>query len=497
MPAAVDQSALPSRYELFAEIGAGGMATVHLGRLTGPSGFSKVVAVKRLHRHNAVDPEFVSMFVDEARLAARIQHPNVVSTLDIVRREQELLLVMEYVHGVSLHVLGKEIRRRRRRLAPEVIAAVIGGALQGLHAAHSATDPNGVPLGLVHRDVSPQNLLVGADGICRVLDFGIAMADSRSQQTQDGRLKGKLSYMAPEQLEGGRIDRRVDVFAAGIVLWETLTGRRMFAGEHVGEIVGKVLAGRIEAPSTAGAETDAFDEVTLRALARSPDERYDSAIAMARAVEAAVTPATALQVADHVRAYLGPVLDEREAMVSGVRRGRALPTVSIPTETDAHEEPGLAPAIDDPPTTPIHDEEVHQSSLDARGTRSAQVEAAPAIAIPQNRERDDVATTVVPRGEPALAAAMVGPTASPRRQRWLLPVLLVGALVSVFGLMQVLPSRAPSAPAPSASLASSDAEAPRSAKNPAPPRASASDRAATPPTATSAPTSPPTATSGP
>jgi len=322
-----------SRYDLYSEIGAGGMATVHLARFLGPSGFAKVVAVKRLHRHNAVDPEFVSMFVDEARLAARIDHPNVVSTLDIVQGDEELLLVMEYVHGVSLHALMRRSRGSEEPLPAAIITALLGGALQGLHAAHEALDERGQPLGIVHRDISPQNLLVGADGVCRVLDFGIALAETRSHQTQDGRIKGKLSYMAPEQLEGERCDRRADIFATGVVLWEALTGRRLFQGKHVGEIVGRVLAGDVPPPSEAGASTNALDAVTAKALALDLDVRFPSALAMARALESAVMPATPLAVADFLRERWGEELTTREQLVSGMTQSVHAPVVSLATET--------------------------------------------------------------------------------------------------------------------------------------------------------------------
>src|SRR5262245_394878 len=150
------------------------MATVHLGRLLGPVGFSRTVAIKRLHAQFATDPEFVSMFLDEARLAARIRHPNVVPTLDVVATEGELFVVMEYVHGESLSRLIKEEARNGRRIPPRIAASLISGTLQGLHAAHEARDERGNPLNIVHRDVSPQNILVGSDGIARVLDFGVA-----------------------------------------------------------------------------------------------------------------------------------------------------------------------------------------------------------------------------------------------------------------------------------------------------------------------------------
>jgi serine/threonine protein kinase len=193
---------------MFGEIAAGGMATVHLGRLLGPVGFSRTVAIKRLHPQYAKDPDFVSMFLDEARVAARIQHPNVVPTLDVVSLEGELFLVMDYVAGESLGRLLRALRDRGPRVPPRIVGSIMTNVLYGLHAAHEARSERGEPLGLIHRDVSPQNVLVGLDGVARVLDFGVAKAAGRVQTTGDGQVKGKLSYMPPEQIAGGEIDRR-------------------------------------------------------------------------------------------------------------------------------------------------------------------------------------------------------------------------------------------------------------------------------------------------
>src|ERR1700733_14777693 len=180
------------RYALYDEIAAGGMATVHLGRLIGPVGFSRTVAIKRLHQQYAKNPEFVAMFLDEARLAARIRHPNVVPTVDVVAMEEELFLVMEYIQGESLSRLFRAASVAAAPIPRSVAVTIMAGVLHGLHAAHEAKTEHGQPLDIVHRDVSPQNVLVGVDGVARVLDFGVAKAAHRVQTTQDGRIKGKL-----------------------------------------------------------------------------------------------------------------------------------------------------------------------------------------------------------------------------------------------------------------------------------------------------------------
>jgi serine/threonine-protein kinase len=224
------------RYALHDEIAAGGMATVHIGRLLGPVGFSRTVAIKKLHARIIRD-RFVSMFLDEARVAARVRHPNVIGTLDVVALAGELFLVMEYVHGETLARLMRAVRDAGQSIPVPIIAAVMIGVLDGLHAAHEATNDRGEPLTLVHRDISPHNILVGTDGISRVLDFGIAKAAGRVQTTRDGQLKGKLSYMAPEQIHGN-VDTRTDVRRLGGAVGgagRTETVLRRERGEDAGE----------------------------------------------------------------------------------------------------------------------------------------------------------------------------------------------------------------------------------------------------------------------
>jgi serine/threonine-protein kinase len=312
------------RYALYSEIAAGGMASVHIGRLMGPVGFSKTVAIKRMHPQFAKDPEFVSMFLDEARLAARIRHPNVVSTLDIVATGGELFLVMEYVEGESLARLRSALRRTGGTFQPAQAVSIVAGSLHGLHAAHEARNERGEPLQIVHRDMSPQNLLVGVDGIARVLDFGVAKAIGRAHTTRDGRLKGKMAYMAPEQLEGKKVDRRTDIWAAGVVLWEALTMRRLFKGENDVEVFGKVLKGEIEPPSAiVEGVPPALDHVVRKALERAPDERFATAREMARALEACMPPVAAGDLGEFVSTVARAHLDARAQLVAAIESGQS------------------------------------------------------------------------------------------------------------------------------------------------------------------------------
>jgi eukaryotic-like serine/threonine-protein kinase len=308
------------RYSLYGEIAAGGMATVHFGRLLGTAGFARTVAIKRLHPQYAKDPEFVSMFLDEARLAARIRHPNVTATLDVVATDGELFLVMEYIEGETLARLLNAARRANEPVPTPIVATILCGVLHGLHAAHEATNERGEPLAIVHRDVSPQNVLVGADGVARVLDFGIAKTAARVQTTKDGVVKGKLAYMAPEQVVG-KVTRATDVFAASIVLWECLTGKRFNDAANDGEILAKILTADVEPPSThAAGIAPELEAITMRGLARDPGARYLTARDMARALERASPQAPASEVGEWVERFARATLSKRAALVAGIER---------------------------------------------------------------------------------------------------------------------------------------------------------------------------------
>ena len=219
------------RYEILTQLASGGMASVYIARAQGVAGFERLVAVKVLHPHLAYEQEFISMFLDEARLAARIRHMNVVPTLDISDSPGDgYFLVMEYIEGNHLGALLGRAAKNGERLPRPFVCRVLVDTLQGLAAAHRLSDEHGTPLKLVHRDVSPHNILVGTDGIARLTDFGVAKADVRMASTRAGQFKGKLSYMAPEQASSNETDQRSDLFSVGIILWESLTGRRLFKG---------------------------------------------------------------------------------------------------------------------------------------------------------------------------------------------------------------------------------------------------------------------------
>jgi hypothetical protein len=309
------------RYLLCDEFAAGGIASVHLGLQLGDEGFTKTVAIKRLHAQFAKDPEFAAALVDEGRMQARVQHPNVAAALDVVRVGDDLLLVIEYLHAVSLAELFKAGRVSGEWPPIPVLVAVMVGTLRGLHAAHEARSVSGAPLDLVHRDVSPHNILVGADGIPRVVDFGIAHATDRSQVTREGMLKGKPGYMAPEQVRGEPLTRAADIYAAGVVLWELVTRERLFPGGDFVAVARAVLDTLVDPPSAVVPTLPpALDAIVARAVARDPGERFPTAAAFADALERVGPPASAGEVAAWVQHAAAEALARRAELRQRVER---------------------------------------------------------------------------------------------------------------------------------------------------------------------------------
>ena len=310
------------RYEVLTLLASGGMATVYVARAQGVAGFERLVAIKVLHPHLAHDEDFISMFLDEARLAARIRHPNVVGTLDISDTQGEgYFLVMEYVEGDHFGALLRQAARGGERLPTPVVARIVMDALAGLSAAHGLKDPSGTALEIVHRDISPHNILVGNDGAARITDFGVAKAQVRLSSTRDGQFKGKLSYMAPEQAASGQADQRSDLFSMGIVLWEALTGRRLFRGENNADVLNKILNPEVPPPSIFDEALAPFDAVARRALAREPNDRFQSAEEFLEAVEEAAAQAggvaTPRGVAREVKRWLGEKTAQEHAAIQG------------------------------------------------------------------------------------------------------------------------------------------------------------------------------------
>jgi serine/threonine protein kinase len=338
------------------------MATVHLGRLLGPVGFGRTVAVKRLHAHYVKDEEFVTMFMDEARIVARIRHPNVVPMVDVVQGDQGLFLVMEYVHGESLSRLMRSARKSSEPIPPRIVAAIMAGVLLGLHAAHETKGTDGAMLNVVHRDVSPQNVIVGADGSARVLDFGIAKAAGRAQVTREGQIKGKLAYMAPEQIRG-QVDRRTDVFAAAVVLWEMLAGRRLHGTAKDVDIVTRIMQGNLTPPSQyAPSITPELDDIVMRGLASDPKKRIASARDLAVELEKKVGLASPSEVSAWVEHLAHDVLQARSNLVTAMELAAG---DLVPLATNPPPQSFGAMPIDPIPAggqIPVHLDPLHQGS---------------------------------------------------------------------------------------------------------------------------------------
>ncbi len=289
------------RYTLFAEILTGPMASVHVGRLVSSTGATRAVTLKKVYPEFAKDTDFVATLLDEARLASRVKHPNVVLTVDIVRDHEQLLLVTDYVEGESLAHLARAVSARRERFDVRVACAVIAGALHGLHAAHEAKNEFGEPLGIVHGDVSMESVLVGVDGVARMEGFGVARAMGKSQKTRAESDKDRLAYQSPEQIRGGTITRLSDIWTVGVVLWETLTGRPLFAGATPAVVLKNVVSAEVPGLSSAAPDAPhALDAIVKKALSRAPVERFPTARAMALAIEQAVPLALASEVSEYL-----------------------------------------------------------------------------------------------------------------------------------------------------------------------------------------------------
>ena len=311
------------RYMLHESIAVGGMSTVHVGRLVGDVGFARTVAIKQLNPSYLKQRQFVGMFMDEARVAGMIQHPNVAKSLDVVQLEGNVYHVMEYVHGVSLAQLLERVHDNAEHAPVKIIGSIVAQVLYGLHAAHEARDGEGDALHVIHRDVSPQNVLVGRDGAVRLIDFGVAKAAIQHEATRQGYVKGRLSYMAPEQIDRVPIDRRVDIYAAGVLLWEALVGKKFRSGLDAGDLLQEISEGDATPPSLFATHIPAgTDDLVLKALARKPDDRYQSALDFAEAVEEVLGTAQPHEVGEWVHLYGGHILSDR---AKAIKRMEAIP----------------------------------------------------------------------------------------------------------------------------------------------------------------------------
>src|SRR5262245_20817803 len=274
------------RFELIRHLASGGMAQVYLARVSGLAGFERHVALKTLRAQNIVDESYINMFLDEARLVATLHHQHVAQVYEVGCADGTYFLAMEYVHGETVRAVLERAVDRGRRLPLEFCLSVTCAAAAGLHHSHERCGPDGTPLHIVHRDVSPSNVIVSYDGSIKLIDFGIAKADARTTRTRTGLVKGKVGYMAPEQARGDVIDRRSDVYALGILTYELTTQRRAFNAPTQMALVDLVAHGQVTAPSEVVKDYPVeLERVVMNALELDPDDRFQDADEMKRALE--------------------------------------------------------------------------------------------------------------------------------------------------------------------------------------------------------------------
>jgi serine/threonine-protein kinase len=339
------------RYELCFELASGGMASVYLARIDGASGFEKLVALKRIHPHLAKEKGYVDMFLDEARIASRITHSNVCSVFDFGEADGEHYIAMEYLVGEPLSRLMSRAAgnqgHRRSPLLPLRMARIIADACEGLHAAHELKDANGDLLNVVHRDVSPRNLFVTYDGAVQVVDFGIASANQRLHHTAAGKVKGTFAYMAPEQLTAHSIDRRVDIWALGVTLWEMLAVKRLFKRDTTASTVHSVLYDEISPPSEHRSQVpEELDRIVLKALQRDPKDRWRTAREMGKALRQFLGTQKELMGPAELSEWMGEVFPQGEARKSQLMEIARMASTSLPTMPQANDVDATLTATD-------------------------------------------------------------------------------------------------------------------------------------------------------
>jgi tRNA A-37 threonylcarbamoyl transferase component Bud32 len=421
------------KYEIIKRLATGGMAEIFLARVSGLPGFQKMVVIKRILPQLATKTDFVEMFLDEARIAATLQHPNVVQMYDVGVVDGNYFIAMEYLHGEDVRSLSRILHRQDKKLPLEHALNVVIGVSSGLHYAHEKVGFDGKPLEIVHRDVTPQNIIVTYDGAVKLLDFGIAKASNRFGETRFGTLKGKVPYMSPEQCRGEPLDRRSDIFSLGIMLYELTLGKRLYQGKSDFEVLKQIVEGTVTPPSELDKEyPKALEEIVMRALEKEKDKRYQTARdiqadleSMVRADRLHVSPIALTRFMEET--FGNKIEAWREAQAKGVTLGEHLekqPVVEVKLEDDDLEELGETQA------------------------REAERIAAERAAFRQKIERaHSGAHDVVPANLDAVTRALQPPPREPEEEAPRLkrgpPWMVIGtaALVAAIGVAVVLHSR--------------------------------------------------------
>jgi serine/threonine protein kinase len=312
------------KFQLLKKIAAGGMAEIHLAKLRGMEGFEKLVVIKMVLPNLVGNQEFVQMFLDEARLAAKLNHPNIVQIFDMGKAGGTYFIAMEYIQGENLRAIVKTSRKAGRILPVEHAVKIISQSAEGLYYAHAKTDMSGNPLHIVHRDISPQNIMVSFDGVVKVVDFGIAKAATQYQETRAGVLKGKYSYMSPEQCTGQPVDARSDIFALGIVLWELATGMRLFKQSSELMILKEITEGVVPPPRQVNQHVPAeLEAIILKALARNREHRFPDALHMHLALEEFLKNQGLTSSTVHLSAFMRDLFPDRLEFLAKLEAAQA------------------------------------------------------------------------------------------------------------------------------------------------------------------------------
>ncbi len=382
-------------YQLVKKLATGGMAEVWLAKQTGIEGFNRHVVVKRILPHLAEDPEFVQMFLNEAKIASRFNHPNIAQIYDLGETGGQYFIAMEFIHGEDLGRVMRRAWSTGQWIARHISLRMMADCCQGLHYAHTRLDERGQPLRVVHRDISPQNILVSFDGAVKVVDFGIAKASDQVSNTKSGAIKGKFAYMAPEQAAGKPLDARSDLFALGLVLYELVTGVRPLKRDSELATLQAALECKIDPPSAVAEVPHELDDIVMRALAKAPDDRYADAREMQRALEQFLLTskelATSAEVSDLMAALFADRLNEE------ARLGTPNPSTESSTSN---------------PVAPSYSSAPQSVTMPPPPAQPAQVRASPNMTLEEDDgpppDEDDPGTG--PRGSYDLPAGTVVPS---------------------------------------------------------------------------------------
>ncbi|MFO0600131.1 MAG: protein kinase [Myxococcaceae bacterium] len=338
-------------YQLVKKLATGGMAEVWLAKQTGIEGFNRHVVVKRILPHLAEDPEFVQMFLNEAKIASRFNHPNIAQIYDLGETGGQYFIAMEFIHGEDLGRVMRRAWSTGQWVARHISLRIVADSCQGLHYAHTRLDERGQPLRVVHRDISPQNILISFDGAVKVVDFGIAKASDQVSNTKSGAIKGKFAYMAPEQAAGKPLDARSDIFALGLVLYELITGVRPLKRDSELATLQAALECKIDAPSAVAEVPHELDDIVMRALAKAPDDRYADAREMSRAIEQYLLNAKELATSAEVSELMGALFADR--LSEEARLGTPNPSTESSTSNPIPPSySGAAQSVTQPPERP-------------------------------------------------------------------------------------------------------------------------------------------------